>query len=147
MPKDAQCSEMDFSVYLTILRILVFETWSILYSTFVVNWGIRWIQNKCYVTVAPPPKPTGSWGLGSHTSYPACFFILNPFYIEYYYPFLYWNIILNVVRRNAQKCHIFRENTFNFAREKIWKLKFSLVPQCLKYIYFNMFKYVARLTH
>ena len=39
LPKDAQCSETDFLVQEFFLRLLVFEIWSMLYSTFVVNWS------------------------------------------------------------------------------------------------------------
>ena len=39
VPKDAQCSETDFDLNLTILQYRVFEMWPILYSTFVVLIG------------------------------------------------------------------------------------------------------------
>ena len=42
-----QCSAMDFALNLIILRFLVFKIWSILYSTFVVHWGLRRIQKNC----------------------------------------------------------------------------------------------------
>ena len=41
VPANAQCSETDFALILKILRIFVFLIWSILYSTFVVNWGLK----------------------------------------------------------------------------------------------------------
>ena len=34
VPEDAQCSETDFASNLTILGLLVFEIWSIVYSNF-----------------------------------------------------------------------------------------------------------------
>ena len=37
IPEDAQCSETDLALILTILRFLVFKIWSIVYSNFVVN--------------------------------------------------------------------------------------------------------------
>ena len=40
-PKDAQCSETDFLVYeFFLVRILIFEIWLILLSTFVVCVGM-----------------------------------------------------------------------------------------------------------
>ena len=41
VPKNAQCSETDFTLNLTILRFLVFKIWSVLYLPFVVKWGLR----------------------------------------------------------------------------------------------------------
>ena len=38
--KGEQCFETDFALNLTIFRLLVFEIWPILYSIFVVNWGL-----------------------------------------------------------------------------------------------------------
>ena len=47
MPKDAQCSEMYFFVLEFIfVPISVFEKWSILYSTFQVNWSGTWMNFK-----------------------------------------------------------------------------------------------------
>ena len=51
----------NFALNLTILHCLFFGIWSILYSTFVVDWDIRRIQKIFYVSEAPPPKPFGSW--------------------------------------------------------------------------------------
>ena len=51
VPKDAQCSETDFLVNeFFLLRFLFFETWSILYSTFLVDcltWRffLTWFRN------------------------------------------------------------------------------------------------------
>ena len=39
--KDAQCSQTDFLVIEFFLRFLIFEIWSFLYWTLVVNWGLR----------------------------------------------------------------------------------------------------------
>ena len=40
VPKVVQCSEMDFDQNLTVLRFLIFEIWSILYSiTFWMTWS------------------------------------------------------------------------------------------------------------
>ena len=36
IPKDAQCSETELCILATILRFLVFEIWSIAYSTLVM---------------------------------------------------------------------------------------------------------------
>ena len=42
--KDAQISETDFVVLAFFVRFVVFETWSIMYSTFIVNWSGNLIQ-------------------------------------------------------------------------------------------------------
>ena len=39
--EDAQCSETDFWMLWTVVSFLIFEIWSILYSSFVVNWGFQ----------------------------------------------------------------------------------------------------------
>ena len=41
VPENAQCHETNLALILTILRSLVFEIWSIFYSEFVGNWGLR----------------------------------------------------------------------------------------------------------
>ena len=40
VPKIAQCSETNAEPILRFLRFLVFEIWSILYSKFLVNYGL-----------------------------------------------------------------------------------------------------------
>ena len=53
--EDAQCSETDLELLLKVLRLLVIEIWSILYSKFLVNWGLGRIQKKKnYVKEARP---------------------------------------------------------------------------------------------
>ena len=49
--EDAQCSEAG----LTVLRFLVFEIWSILYSKFLVNW--RFMEKL--LGGLGPPQPLG----------------------------------------------------------------------------------------
>ena len=44
--RDTQCCETDFLGH---YFLLVFEIWSILYSTFVVSWGLERIQKKNYI--------------------------------------------------------------------------------------------------
>ena len=41
VPEDEQCSETDLALILTLLQLLVFEIWSILYSRFLVNCDLR----------------------------------------------------------------------------------------------------------
>ena len=40
VPEDVQSSETDSSPFFRFLQYLVFEIWSILYSKFLVNWGL-----------------------------------------------------------------------------------------------------------
>ena len=83
-PRDAQYSEMDFALNLTISRFLAFELRLIVYSTFVVNCGLRRIQKKkIYQGVAlsstPPP--------GAPLPGPGCFGLNPPsqLVIEYHW--------------------------------------------------------------
>ena len=55
VPKDAQYSEMDFALNLTILRFLVFKLWSILYFTLIVHSGLGQIQKFLCGRGARPP--------------------------------------------------------------------------------------------
>ena len=45
IPDDAQSSETDLCMLWTVVQFLVFEIWPILYSNFVVNWGLALIEN------------------------------------------------------------------------------------------------------
>ena len=40
VPKDAQCSIPNAELNFRFLRLLVFEIWSIMYSKFLVKWGL-----------------------------------------------------------------------------------------------------------
>ena len=46
VPEDAQCSEADLCMLWTVLRFLVCEIWSILYSNFVMNWELKTNSEK-----------------------------------------------------------------------------------------------------
>ena len=61
----------EWTSIFTVVQFLVCEFWSILYSKFVVNWGIRrlYIAKQNYVKGAPPPPlPQTPRFLGGSTS-------------------------------------------------------------------------------
>ena len=87
VPKDAQCYETDLCMLWTVMRFLVLEIWSILYSNFVVNWGLGRIQKKIMLRGLRHRKAPGSWGASLRPLHfppevvapgPGCFRIKSP---------------------------------------------------------------------
>ena len=98
-----QCSETNFPLDLT---ISVFDTRSILYSTFVVNWGLKRIQKNIMLGVSVPQNLPFRGGLRPHHPQPRHRppapdgFGLNPpsqLVIGYH-----WLAFLNQIRKNPR---------------------------------------------
>ena len=53
VPKDVQCHETNLCMSWTVVRLVYFQIWSILYSNFLVNWRFRRFQENEIWTICP----------------------------------------------------------------------------------------------
>ena len=58
-PKKCVIIWNGFKLLVTVLRFLIFTIWSILYSRFLVNWGLKRIQEKVCNGGSAPLSPPG----------------------------------------------------------------------------------------
>ena len=93
--KGAKCCQTNLWVHeFFFVRFLVFESWTILYFTFVVHSGLRRIHKKIYVRGLSPQAPvsTGGWGLSPQA--PIAFGLNSPSWLVFGY---HWLAFLNQV--------------------------------------------------